>query len=517
MLKSFYDSTLGKLIIISTIIRIIIACSIQLGNDESYYFTYALQPDWNHFDHPPIVGLFIQFFTLNLLWVNDLSMRLTSIIGAAICTWLIAKCGKLIRNKETGLIAAVLYTSSIYTSIIAGVFILPDSPQLIFWLASIYLMLKLLNEKETLKINKQLIGLGVFIGLACMSKVHAVFIWFGFGSYILLNDRGWLKNPFLYLSVLITVVIISPIIYWNLQNNFITWQFHSERVEIQNSGIDVDSFVTTFLGQLFYNNPINVVIAFITVFASFKKTSFLEIKYKKILLWLSLPIIFLTTFIALFRDTLPHWSGPGFISLMLLSAAYIDWKQKEHSNNKFKGWLKASIVLVNFIGFAGIAVINFYPGALSNQIKLETGRDDTTLDMFGWVKFKSSFEEFVKTHNLNIKTIVVDNWYPASHILYYVAKPLNMKVVGQGSINDLHKFVWLNKQEGYLNKGEDAYYITPSNYFHDPFILFKNNFDTIELIKEIPQYRGGKIARYFYVYKLNNAKTEIGNKITSIK
>ena len=36
--------------------------------------------------------------------------------------------GKKIRNERTGLYAAVLYNTSIYSSIIAGTFILPDSP-----------------------------------------------------------------------------------------------------------------------------------------------------------------------------------------------------------------------------------------------------------------------------------------------------------------------------------------------------------------------------------------------------
>lgn len=510
MVTSFYKSSLGKLIIFSTIIRIIIACSIELGNDESYYFTYALQPDWNHFDHPPMVGLFIQFFTINLLWVNDVSMRLTAIISAAICTWLIAQCGKILRNESTGFIAALLYTSSIYTSIIAGVFILPDSPQLVFWLASILVILKLLNNPENKQIKKLFLALGALIGLACMSKVHAIFIWFGFGMFILLHERKWLKNINLYLSVFISIVIISPILYWNFQNEFITWQFHSERVEIKNSGIDFDSFLTTTLGQLFYNNPINVVIGFIAVVVSFKSIQFIHKKYKTILLWLGLPIILVTTFVSLFRTTLPHWSGPGFISLIILSAAYIDWKRNEISKRYFSSWINSSIILICFIVVAGIYVINFYPGALSNKTNNETGRDDTTLDMYGWVDFKNVFEDFLKQENITEKNIIINNWYPASHILYYVAKPLQLKVIGVGNIQDLHKFVWLNKQEGVVKKHEDALFITVSNYFQDPNVLYKNHFQSIQLLKKIPQYRGGKLARYFYIYKLKNANKSLG-------
>ena len=54
---------LGLLLLISTVIRMVVGDSIQLGNDEVYYWTYAKYPDWSHFDHPPMVGFFEQLFT----------------------------------------------------------------------------------------------------------------------------------------------------------------------------------------------------------------------------------------------------------------------------------------------------------------------------------------------------------------------------------------------------------------------------------------------------------------------
>jgi len=49
------------LILVSLACRGFIAGMIELGNDEVYYLTYARFPDLSHFDHPPMVGLVIQF------------------------------------------------------------------------------------------------------------------------------------------------------------------------------------------------------------------------------------------------------------------------------------------------------------------------------------------------------------------------------------------------------------------------------------------------------------------------
>ena len=118
-----FRRSLWYLIIASLCIRLLIAYITELGNDEVYYYTYALHLQWNYFDHPPGVALLILLSTLNLWLTNELFVRLGAILCAAAGTWLSYKTGTLIRNERTGFYAAVLYNTSIYASIIAGTFI----------------------------------------------------------------------------------------------------------------------------------------------------------------------------------------------------------------------------------------------------------------------------------------------------------------------------------------------------------------------------------------------------------
>src|SRR5215468_11017766 len=127
------------IIVLSTIIRCTLAANVELGNDEVYYWTYALHLQTSYFDHPPLIALFIRLFTFNLNFNQEIFVRITAIIGSAINTWLIYKILCRIRNKHAGIYAALLYSACIYTSIISGLFMLPDSPQVVFWLLSIFL------------------------------------------------------------------------------------------------------------------------------------------------------------------------------------------------------------------------------------------------------------------------------------------------------------------------------------------------------------------------------------------
>ena len=117
---------------------------------------------------------------------------------------------KKIGNERSGWFAACLFTFSFYSSVIAGVFILPDAPMLLFWLLSIRLMISIVEGKVS---GVYWILLGISIGCCIMSKIHGVFLWIGFGGYILSDRRALLKSPWLYISLIASLIVISPIFY----------------------------------------------------------------------------------------------------------------------------------------------------------------------------------------------------------------------------------------------------------------------------------------------------------------
>ncbi len=109
--------------------------------------------------------------------------------------------------------------------------------------------------------NRFLILLGITTGLCIMSKVSGIFLWIGFGTYILFFERKLLGNPRLYIAAFLTLVISSPIFIWNSQNDFVNFAFHSnkDRHYVQ-SDLDTDSFLQQLIGSILYNNPVNFVI-----------------------------------------------------------------------------------------------------------------------------------------------------------------------------------------------------------------------------------------------------------------
>ena len=501
------------LIIIATIVRCITACSIELGNDEVYYRMYAQYLQWNYFDHPPLVGWLIRFTTANLYFSNELFIRSGAFISAAITSWFIFLSGSKLNNTYTGYLAVVIYTATLYGSIIAGTFILPDSPQMVCWAIGIYLLIDItkykgVNRKQ--KRNLLLFGLVAGIGLLC--KIHTAFLWMGFLLYIVQHNRQWFKQPVLYLSGFISLLLFYPVVKWNIDNHFVTYLYHSNRVNITDSGIDIGSFLTFAGGQIFYCNPIIFFFIVVSTVAAFKNNLPVSTTHKRLLLYCSLPLIIIATGISLFKNVLPHWTGPAFYGLALITACYFS-RRKLTTDFEKTCMPKSLLAACGFqllVVVAGVLLINFMPGSLGNKKeKTKFGEGDFTLDMYGWKSFKNDFEKLAKadlqTGTMKPDAVIISNkWFPASHIDYYAAMPIQKDLIAMGDTNDIHQYAWINNERKKMKTGDDAYCIVPSNNYIDAAARYNGFFKTIFSPQIIEQKRSGKTCRYFYIWRMKD-------------
>jgi hypothetical protein len=503
--KSFTKPVL-YLIGINIITKLLLAPLLELGNDEVYYFTYLLRPDWNYFDHPPMVAWMIRVFTLNGLWTSEMSLRLGSIIASAISTWFIFKIGKLLSSERMGWYAAILYSASIYTGLIAGFFVLPDSPQMPLWTGALYIMGHLMLRKSDENNWSIWLLLGLVIGLAALCKVHALFLWAGFGLFILLQKRQWLVNPRLYISAFITILCLAPILFWNIQNDFITYRFHSERVT--NTGVQLGSFFQEILGEFAYQNPIVFILVWIAVIMFvMRKFRFRQNRIGIWLLCMSLPMLFIFWGISLFNHTLPHWSGPAYIPLFFLAAVWFEQGKPIF----FPFVFKMAIALVATVLIVAAVAVKFSPINFGSKSPESYGEYCPTLDLSGWNKLGENFKTMVTEdiENGEVKegaVLLTNKWFPGGHMEFYVARPMGMPLIGIGELQDLHQFAWLNKERSPLQLGQDAYAIVPSNLPLNVADAYGSYFNTIEKPEKLLQQRGGGVVRYFYVYKLKECK-----------
>ena len=503
--KQSYKGKIWTIIAAFSIIRLLFANLIEIGNDEAYYWLYMQKLQWSYFDHPSMVALWGRIFTLNLLLDDhEMFVRLGSIVACALATWCIYKATATVHSKKAGLFAAILYNTCFYSGVLAGLLIMPDSPQMLFFTFCMWMLARISKDPH---IWQSWILFGISAGLCIMSKVHGAFLWIGLGTFILFTHRNWFKLPQLYAAALLTLILSSPILIWNIINDFATYKLHSKRVTVGGS-FNLDHFYNEVLGQVLFNNPVNVlltVVALISLRRSYKKVTAFSIFQ-----WIGIPLALILLFVALFKPVFPHWSGPAYVALTPIAAAYLS---KLRLKNFYPKWIKLSVIAFAILLPGWTAVIHLYPGTVGAANLSFLGKGDASLDRFGWEKAGKEFSTFYQ-QQVNSKTIsnnapVVIHYWWGAHIEYYFCRPANVIVIGLGEMKGINHYYWLNEERKDKVDMSAAFAIVASDEYYDAPKYYSAYYDNIQLVKTIDLTRGGQKAKSFFIYKLSDWKGEV--------
>lgn len=520
---SKYFTLLALLILLSTIFRAVIASIVELGNDEVYYRIFALFPQLSYYDHPPLLSLLIRLTTLGSETSSEFLARLTSIIIGAVNTFIIYSIArKPIFNSTSkkvtkpedmdrrGFYAAMLYTGSIYASVILGIFIMPDTPLSLFWLLAISCFIDILPKDSTIKFsNRKMLLAGAYIGIAMLSKYSGLYLWGAAGLYILLFNRELLKKWSLWIAPIITFIFFLPVIIWNIENQFISFTFHSARV-VSDSEINWLSFGREIIGGLFYNNPINYILIITAIIAYYKHKSIKFIKRESLrfIFCFSIPMIMLFLYISLTKDTLPHWAAPAYFALIILCSCYLTSVRRSVALR----WIRSSVFFTALILIIGVIQINYglLMGATDSESKLATGKSDVTLDMYGWREFE---KEFSKIYSSDIKQGIMPDsdvtmysalWFEAAHLDCYVALKNNIKLKTVAPVEDSHLYDWITEWRGGIEKAAPAYMVATSRFFEAESQVFTEfGITATSPCEEVAIYRNDEVVEYFYLYRIN--------------
>lgn len=506
-----YNKNLIILILLSAVGKLFFGSITELSNDEVYYVTYAYFLQWNYFDHPPGVALLLKLFTVDLYYNSEFFVRLGPVLCCAISTWLVYKIGTESKDATTGWLSALLYTASIYGSIISGLMLLPDAPMVLFWLWSIYLSIVIFKQEgDRQKVNKRLIVWGVVTGLAIICKLNSVFLVGGFLLYTVFYQRVLWRNYFFYISLLIVFFICLPVILWNIDSSSASFSFHSKRISFDSNSIHVGGFIKQLIGEVAYINPVCFSFIIAGLIASSKKNEILTIQVTRILLCFSLPLILCIWFFSWYSDTFPHWSGPAWLVLLFFAAAFLAERNKTIAAFRPIPPFARVAICIPVILLLSVAVSVYYlPISFNANNEKKIGQGDILLEFSGWKDLEKQFSGLYKNDIASKRMkqgafLLSDYWFPAAHLDYYVAKPNKYNFMAVGSYTAIHHFAWVNKKRSTIQEGDDAYLVIISNYFNEPPAEIIRCFEAIEKPEKLLQKRAHKNVRVFWIYRLKN-------------
>jgi hypothetical protein len=219
-------ATLLGAIVALGLVRVWLAATLGLTEDEAYYRLWALAPARSYLDHPPMTGWMIAFGR----WVagdSPLGIRLPAILVSLVGPLVLWRTARILLGPTVAR-QAVWVALAMPLLAVGGVIITPDTPSVLFWGLAGWALAELYVSRNP---NWWLV-VGVAAGLGLLSKYSNLFV----GASILLwlvvlpGNRAWLRSWQLWASGALACLLALPVVLWNLEHDWASFAKQFGRV-----------------------------------------------------------------------------------------------------------------------------------------------------------------------------------------------------------------------------------------------------------------------------------------------
>ena len=408
------------LVFASTLMRLVAANSTELTTDEAHYALYGVFLDWSYFDHPSMIG-WLQAFMLQFS-STELAMRIMPILLFSSASLVLYRVCVSLFPKESawlGFVSVALMQSAVMLQLI-GLAMLPDGPLLLLGLLAVLALHGVLQHGQL----RYWLMLGLCLGLAGLSKYTAVTLVFTV-LLALMFSKQWrqLLTPGPWLALLIGLILIMPVLYWNYRHDWISflYQIHHGTGKLN---WEFKRLVISQAGQLLVYGPGLYVFGMIATFAGlsqYKKLGDPAERGLMLCLALALPLLVLFGWNSGYEMTLPHWTSFGWVALTPLAARWImgRWQQR---------WVRISVVMSAIYAFLFVGLV--FSQLISAWIPFPDNQN-VLRDLYGWQQAATKAEK-LRTEiagSAGTKPLIfTENWTLASRLAWY-AKPTPVQVL----------------------------------------------------------------------------------------
>ncbi len=274
--KVFYLFIFSHLVMWTTVPSI---SNINLPLDTIEALAWGSNLDWGFSKHPPLSAFAVEI--IYLIFANkDWAYYLLSQIFVITAFYFVWKFYNEFSENRICALLSILVLSGIYFYNFTTPEFNVNISQLPFWALCVYYFWKGLNSNN--KINWILFG--IFSALGFLSKYLFIYLLLALLTYFVLNIKMYKKYVLNYfLSILVSLIILTPHFIWLFENNFITIFYGLNR-----SGLSDSNLVYHFINPaVFLVKQSLILIPFLIIsFTILKKIRLKINKKNKLLLFL---------------------------------------------------------------------------------------------------------------------------------------------------------------------------------------------------------------------------------------
>jgi 4-amino-4-deoxy-L-arabinose transferase-like glycosyltransferase len=431
---------------------------LDLSPDEAHYWEWSRRLDLSYYSKGPMIAYLI-YLSTSIFGDTVFSIRIMAVIFSALSSILLYSLGKNLYDEKVGLSSAILLQIVPLFSAF-GVLFTIDSPFIFFWILSLFLFSKAANiraaskesnsatdncfevadtpsltlpprgggqgwggnselrtQNSKLSSNSSLIThhsslvywrfLGLSIGLGLLTKYNMVFFYPCAFLFLLLSKeyRKLLLTKGPYIAFIISLIVFSPVIIWNVNHEWITFKHTAGQAHIaEGIRISLKSFFE-FLGSQFgVITPLLLILMAVSVWRLRKKSE------GAFLFWFLVPVIAFFLLKSVQAKVQANWALPGYLSGIVAFSAF--YMKRFHSEGKGIKILIAVAVLLPVI----ITAVAHYPLIINLPVK-----QDPTLRLRGWKELGAEVTNIYERKSVNRPVFIFsDRYQVSSELAFYV-------------------------------------------------------------------------------------------------
>ena len=457
--------------------------SIEFSVDEAHYALYAQHLAWSYFDHPPLVG-WIQWPLVALTSSEGLIRLVPELLWVISCLLVYQvtlEIHRFIQGRNSGYLTSSLPSANTcglmaVLAIVAApmphvlaIGLLPDTLLAPLSLGLMFMALRWLIQ-DHFTISDWLLT-GALLGLAGLSKYTAIFTAFALLLvFVVARRKPWIGKIGFWLAILIALILIGPVLYWNWLNDWISFKY---QIAHGSGGEWLWRRLGTFLGiQIIVFGPLLIIGSYIFLKDCIHTTRF---SLLALLGFFFIPFVIFASLSG--GGGLPHWTTPAWFCLAPFAGIGLA-----------KAWSlqHRTVIRILFVFQIALCIIGF-GFVLSGGITSSSIKSNPIADLYGWKIAGQKAAEL--TQATKADGIVVQNWTIASRAAWY-AKPIPVFVLDQRK----DQFdIWF----GQLPLGSNIVLINWSGMSFSPPVGSQSAFEGCELLDSLEIVRFGQVLSKF--------------------
>jgi 4-amino-4-deoxy-L-arabinose transferase-like glycosyltransferase len=351
---------------------------LPLDLEEAYYLHWAEQPALGYFSKPPMIAWLLAGIS-GLFGSGEAAIKSLSLLLHTATALVVYSIGRYLYGNAVGLASALVFMSLPIVGVLS-LYSTTDAPLHFFWALTLRAFVQ---ARDSNRLGWWL-ATGVAAGLGLLSKYSMGLLAPGLAAALLAapTQRRLLLSPGLWLGVLTVLLVVAPNLWWNWQNDFISFRHTAHISQLHRDLLHPGHLAEFVLAQLLVFGPVLFVVLLL---ALFRRAVWRDERHRLLLL-ASLPILLVISVQALLAEANMNWASPAYIGLGIFVTAWL-WQGR-------RGWLWLGLG-VNLL----LLSLVYHYHALADAAGVEMRRNRTPFhSRLGWRELGAELREWTEAY-----------------------------------------------------------------------------------------------------------------------